>query len=836
MKTILRSLFSVVFLLFFSQEIVVAIETQGKLVTVNVHSQGLENNIFNDAAERNVSVYLPPGYETNTGKSYPVLYLLSWENSTEKGWFRIHADKSLLTILNNYIISGKIEPMIVVVPDGKNKMNGCWYTNSDLTGNWEDFIVKDLVAYTDAHFRTIPFAECRGIAGHSMGGYGALKLATKYSDVFSTVYALNAFVDFETVINDTVIWKSSVTKAIEANSFPTGDPFADKLLAMAATFAPMENNPPLYSKLFKTRNGDLNDAIVAKWLEQDPKTLISAFSDNLKSLKAIIIDCSDYDANIYLNSNYSKALNEQNIEHTFRYYSGNQESLLLHRVREFMLPMFSETFDHSLLTVLNYRHSFSKSDIVLAKLLKSGTIYVVPSETSGNLEEIENTKKLSIDAAPGKICEIPLKELANGIYRIYGVSSGGFIDKAIEFGVNGGIPTVKICAVDSYKGDEICCNITVNGITCPAASSGGFTISAMGDISLCLALKDYCTVEKTVTVYTDTTFIFPVVKDSYLKVTDKTSGEPVFEATVTQNHEARLTDANGLTLIQNLQNGTLDCRIFKQGYFTEEVSVPLIPGETATMQVTRKKASVNFVVVNNNNPVSGLTVLLNELEVVTDQNGTATFTDINARNEHTFQINGRCYENVKKTFYLETDTTIRLTLKPGISGPGMPIVQTGNSLLLKPELDGTFYIVPEGTEANLASVRENAVWTKYVLAGSEVKVNMNDFPYTFKYEIFFVAEECGNMLKRAQIITSLNEIPESEVLIYPNPVKDAITIQLNRIQPFRIEITNLYGKIIYQSEETGISHKVNLLSFSSGIYFVSVKSKDFAVTHKVLKQ
>lgn len=188
--------------------------------------------------------------------------------------------------------------MIVVVPDGKNKMNGCWYTNSDLTGNCEDFIVKDLVAYTDAHFRTIPFAECRGIAGHSMGGYGALKLATKYPDVFSAVYALNAFVDFETVINDTVIWKSSVTKAIEANSFPTGDPFADKLLAMAATFAPMENNPPLYSKLFKTRNGDLNDAIVAKWLEQDPKTLISAFSDNLKSLKAIIIDCSDYDANI----------------------------------------------------------------------------------------------------------------------------------------------------------------------------------------------------------------------------------------------------------------------------------------------------------------------------------------------------------------------------------------------------------------------------------------------------------------------------------------------------------------------------------------------------------
>ncbi len=92
------------------------------------------------------------------------------------------------------------------------------------------------------------------------------------------------------------------------------------------------------------------------------------------------------------------------------------------------------------------------------------------------------------------------------------------------------------------------------------------------------------------------------------------------------------------------------------------------------------------------------------------------------------------------------------------------------------------------------------------------------------------------MLKRAQVITSLNDFAQQEILIYPNPVKDEMTIQLNRIQPFKIEIINLHGKIMYQSEETGISHNVNLLSFNSGIYFVRVKSKDFALTQKILKQ
>jgi S-formylglutathione hydrolase FrmB len=65
------------------------------------------------------------------------------------------------------------------------------YSNSVTTGNWEDFIAKELVSYIDKHYRTIAKAESRGLSGHSMGGYGALRIGQKNPGVFSSIYLLS---------------------------------------------------------------------------------------------------------------------------------------------------------------------------------------------------------------------------------------------------------------------------------------------------------------------------------------------------------------------------------------------------------------------------------------------------------------------------------------------------------------------------------------------------------------------------------------------------------------------------------------------------------------------
>lgn len=67
--------------------------------------------------------------------------------------------------------------MIIVMPNAYTRYMGSMYSNSATTGDWETYVAKELVAYIDGHFRTIAERDSRGLAGHSMGGYGRFALA-----------------------------------------------------------------------------------------------------------------------------------------------------------------------------------------------------------------------------------------------------------------------------------------------------------------------------------------------------------------------------------------------------------------------------------------------------------------------------------------------------------------------------------------------------------------------------------------------------------------------------------------------------------------------------------
>ncbi|MGF2030440.1 alpha/beta hydrolase-fold protein, partial [Lactococcus lactis] len=81
--------------------------------------------------------------------------------------------------------------MIVVLPDSKTGYNGSLYSSSVTTGDFENFIARDLVDYVDAHYRTIPHRSSRGLVGHSMGGYGATRIGLKHPDVFGSLYIMS---------------------------------------------------------------------------------------------------------------------------------------------------------------------------------------------------------------------------------------------------------------------------------------------------------------------------------------------------------------------------------------------------------------------------------------------------------------------------------------------------------------------------------------------------------------------------------------------------------------------------------------------------------------------
>src|SRR5438309_1536974 len=136
---------------------------------IEVHGTALEGNLEGDAVDRDVFVFLPPSYGRDKSRRYPVVYALHGYSIGAEQWtHEIHVPQ---TIEGAFALGAK--ELIVVLPDSKTVHNGSMYSSSVTTGDFEKFIAHDVVAYIDAHYRTLPNRESRGLVGHSMGGYGA---------------------------------------------------------------------------------------------------------------------------------------------------------------------------------------------------------------------------------------------------------------------------------------------------------------------------------------------------------------------------------------------------------------------------------------------------------------------------------------------------------------------------------------------------------------------------------------------------------------------------------------------------------------------------------------
>lgn len=153
-----------------------------------IFSSALTNNLLGDSGTRPFSVYLPPSYDS-TQRRYAVVYALH-------GYGGSHRDMEVLQpVLDSMTAAGTIDEMIMVFVCGTNRLWGCQYLSSPVIGDYETYITKDLVAYIDAHYRTLPTRNSRGITGVSMGGWGAMHLALKFPNIFSVVVADDGYYD-----------------------------------------------------------------------------------------------------------------------------------------------------------------------------------------------------------------------------------------------------------------------------------------------------------------------------------------------------------------------------------------------------------------------------------------------------------------------------------------------------------------------------------------------------------------------------------------------------------------------------------------------------------------
>src|SRR5215468_2457830 len=165
-------------------------QNKGAVDHIKVHGKSLEGNLEGDSPDRDVFVYLPPSYSTDASRRrYPVVYLLHGYGLTGERWMSF---ANLAELSDKDIAAGTMKEMILVNPDAHTIYDGSMYSASPTTGDWERYIAEDLVSYMDSHYRTIPDRMSRGLGGHSMGGYGTVRIGMKRPDVFSSLYIMSA--------------------------------------------------------------------------------------------------------------------------------------------------------------------------------------------------------------------------------------------------------------------------------------------------------------------------------------------------------------------------------------------------------------------------------------------------------------------------------------------------------------------------------------------------------------------------------------------------------------------------------------------------------------------
>lgn len=312
-----------------------------KAVTVEhikVHGLSLEGNLERDATDRDAIVFLPPSYAHDKHRRYPVLYALHGYSIGAEQWtHEIHVPQTI----EGAFAQGAKE-MIVVLPDSKTLHNGSMYSSSVTTGDFENFIAHDLVAYIDSHYRTIPARESRGLVGHSMGGYGATRIGMKHSDVFGSLYIMSPCC---LSVRPAGALNPEIEKALDSVKTPEDSAklgfFPRAMLASAAAWSPDPKNPPLYLDL-PTKDGQPQADVLAKWTANAPLAFIDQYIRNLRQYHAIAIDVGDQDGLRVDTKRLHDVLETYGIANAFEIYHGTHTSAVADRFQNHVLPFFSK--------------------------------------------------------------------------------------------------------------------------------------------------------------------------------------------------------------------------------------------------------------------------------------------------------------------------------------------------------------------------------------------------------------------------------------------------------------------------------------------------------------
>jgi enterochelin esterase-like enzyme len=277
--------------------------SEGRVVVHRHTSDVLKDNPLRDPVDRDLYVYLPPGYDE--AKRYPALMAVVGFTGTGGMLFNIDPlGEDLKRRLDRLITTGRCPPVIVAAPDCFTRLGGNQYINSTATGRYEDYLVDEILPLVDKTYSTGNW----GVFGKSSGGYGSIVLGMRRPEVFKALADHSGDSNFELCY--TGDFPDALDQFREAGG-PAGwlERFwADdnrhrrkyhkplNVLAMAAHYSPNPSSPHLGIDFpFDLETGEFRAEVWERWRAWDPVQMVARYQDNLKKLRLVYVDCGTKD-------------------------------------------------------------------------------------------------------------------------------------------------------------------------------------------------------------------------------------------------------------------------------------------------------------------------------------------------------------------------------------------------------------------------------------------------------------------------------------------------------------------------------------------------------------
>lgn len=307
----------------------------GRVVIESFESAVLRGNAAGDPHVRQVPVYLPPSYDREPSRRYPVAFVLT--GFTGRGRMLLNDNPwspSLPDRMDSLIARGASREMILVMPDAFTRYGGSQYLNSSATGRYEDHLIEELVPWVDRAFRTRAAREHRGVIGKSSGGYGALLHGMRHPDVFGAVACHSGDMVFEYCYRGEVPKFCSRVQhggglerwlaAFEAAPQKKSEDFtALNILGMSASYSANPATKPFGIDLpCDLETGAFREDVWARWLEHDPMVILDRHAEALRSMRLLFLDCGTRDEFfLHLGARlFTRRLRDLKIPHAYQEY------------------------------------------------------------------------------------------------------------------------------------------------------------------------------------------------------------------------------------------------------------------------------------------------------------------------------------------------------------------------------------------------------------------------------------------------------------------------------------------------------------------------------------